>query len=260
MKNTVALITGGGSGIGKAIATRIILHGGRVVIVDTNPDGSKDISNFSARAKYVVADVTSETDIKQALEFAKKSFGGINVVINAAGIAAHEDPYNFVTNKPHSLDLYKRLMDVNALGTFNVTILAAGLIAANPPDENNQRGVIINVSSILAYDPPGYFVAYSATKAAVSGMTLPLARAFAPKGIRVVAVAPGFIDTPMAAALKEVSKRQFGSVELVNLSPKRQGSADEIAHMMQCIIENPFINAENIRVDGGYRYHPPPAE
>ena len=122
----------------------------------------------------------------------------ITVALQYADETLNEEPYDFQINRSHSLDLFKRLMHVNALMTFNITRLVVSLMAANVPDENNQRDFIINISSILAYDAPGYSVAYAATRAAVAGMTTPLARAFGPQGICMATVAPGFVDTPMS--------------------------------------------------------------
>lgn len=127
----------------------------------------------------------------------KSKFGVVNVLINSAGVVAYESIYDFKTKTPHSSDLYKCMFDTNVWGVFNVTRLMVEMMAANTPDENNQRGVIINLSSMMAYAPPPTLVAYGGTKAAVSGMTMPLARGLASKGIRVVAICPGFIDSPM---------------------------------------------------------------
>ncbi|XP_043267875.1 3-hydroxyacyl-CoA dehydrogenase type-2-like isoform X2 [Venturia canescens] len=256
MRNTIAFVTGGASGIGQAVVSRIINHGGRVMIVDIDHNGKQFAESLGHRAEFVLADVTSEVEITRALSEAEKKFGGINVVINAAAIATVEDPYDFENFKPHSLESYKRIMDVNVLGTFNVMRLAAGVLAKNVPDENNQRGVIVNIASILSFDAPGGMIAYGISKAAVAGMTLPMARAFASKGIRVAAVAPGFIDTPMASSLKALCDGIFAPLDVVMLSPKRMGQPDEIAHMIQTIIENPMINAQVIRVDGGYTFVP----
>ncbi|XP_015126432.1 3-hydroxyacyl-CoA dehydrogenase type-2 [Diachasma alloeum] len=253
MQHVIAFVTGGTSGIGRAIVERIINQGGKAAILDRAVEGRKLAEELGANAIFCKVDVTSEEDVQQALTQVKEQFGGINVVINCAGIAIVHHPYDFETETAHPLEIYRKVMDVNALGTFNVTRLAAGVMAANMPDENQQRGLFINIVSIWAHDAPSCGVAYAASKAAVRGMTIPLARSFAPKGIRVVTIAPGYVDTPMA-----IERRRNEALHKITiaglLTPKRMAFPDEIAHLAQCIIENPYINAVNMEISGGFHY------
>lgn len=138
-----------------------------------------------------------EKDVVDSIKCVKEKFGGVNVLINSAGVVGYETIIDHKTKKPHSIDMYRCIMDTNVWGLFNVTRLLAPLMAENKPDENKQRGVIINLSSMMAYDPPAGLVTYGASKAAVSGMTMPLARGLAMKGIRVLTICPGYIDSPM---------------------------------------------------------------
>lgn len=131
------------------------------------------------------------------MQCVKKKFGGVNVLINSAGVVGYEAIYDFKNKKPHSVDMYRCLFDTNVWGLFNVTRLMAGMMGENKPDSNKQRGVIINLASMMAFEPPPLLVAYGATKSAVAGMTLPLARALAQKGIRVIGICPGFIESAM---------------------------------------------------------------
>ncbi|XP_034950388.1 3-hydroxyacyl-CoA dehydrogenase type-2-like [Chelonus insularis] len=251
-QGSVAFVTGGSSGIGKAIVEKIAQQGGKAIIIDINEVGEELACNLGGNVIFIKADVTSEEDVTLALDEAKRRFGGINVVVNCAGIVEWGVPYDFEASKACPLEIYKRVMDVNALGTFNVSRLAAGMMATNVPDENQQRGVIINIASIMATDPREDMCAYAISKAAVKGMTLPLARCFATKGIRVVCLCPGFTATPMLAGYPQEAIDQL--MNSVNLSPKRLAKPEEIAHMVQCIIENPYINAETINISGGYHY------
>ncbi|XP_008553355.1 3-hydroxyacyl-CoA dehydrogenase type-2-like [Microplitis demolitor] len=256
MKEVVAVVTGGSSGVGKSIVERIINNNGKVIVIDINEEKGEILAKtLGNNVLFIKADVTSENEIKQALDKIKeeKIFSGINVLINCAGIVEWGVPYDFDGNTPLPLENYKRVMDVNALGTFNITRLVINVMIENLPDANNQRGVIINIGSVMATDGREDLFAYCVSKAAVVGMTLPLARAVASKGIRVVTLSPGYVDTPMARTMGPIEKINQAMLEL-NLFPKRIGQPEEIAHVVQCIIENPFINAVNITVSGGYHY------
>ncbi|XP_066592204.1 3-hydroxyacyl-CoA dehydrogenase type-2-like [Prorops nasuta] len=251
MKHVIAYITGGACGIGKAVAENIVCQGGKVVIADISCEGPKFAASLGEKALFTCTDVRSEKDVKESIECVRKKFGGINVLVNSAGVLGYERIYDFKKCKPHSMELYRCIFDTNAWGTFNVTRLMAGLIAENQLDCNKQRGVIINIASMLAVEAPPGLVAYGASKAAVVGMTMPIARALAEKGIRVNSVGPGFIHTLMTDDLKGDQKKYWASM---NLTPKRFGEPEEVAHLVQSIIENPIINGEFIRVDMGWRY------
>lgn len=143
-----------------------------------------------------------EKDVIDSMKCVKEKFGGVNVLINSAGVVGYETIIDYKTKKPHSVDLYRCIYDTNVWGLFNVTRLLAPMMAENKPDENKQRGVIINLSSMMAYDPPAGLVVYGASKSAVSGMTMPLARGLAMKGIRVITICPGYIDSPMTGNIR----------------------------------------------------------
>ncbi|KAH0551908.1 3-hydroxyacyl-CoA dehydrogenase type-2-like [Cotesia glomerata] len=252
MKKVVAVVTGGSSGVGKSIVERIIRNEGRVIVIDIDEEKGQAVAkSLGSNVVFVKADVTSEKEVKEALAIAKDKFLRINVLINCAGIVKWGAPYDFQRNAALSIESFQKVMDVNALGTFNVTRLVAGLMGENEPDENGERGMIINIGSVLAADGNVDFFAYSVSKATVVGMTIPLARAFADKAIRVVAVSPGYLDTPMTRNEFPIEKLNEAMLKL-NLFPKRLGQPEEIAHLIQCVIENPFINAVNLTISGGF--------
>ncbi|KAG7196857.1 hypothetical protein KM043_014493 [Ampulex compressa] len=192
-----------------------------------------------------------EKDVLESMECTKEKFGGVNVLVNSAGVVGYEEIYDFQKKKPHSVELYKCIFETNVWGTFNVTRLMAGMMAENKPDSNKQRGVIVNLASAMAFESSPGLIAYGASNSAIVGLTLPLARGLAQKGIRVVAINPGYIDSPMTAPLETAEKKVFVST---NLTPKRFGTCEEVAHIIQACIENPLINGETIRIDMGWRY------
>ncbi|XP_076388875.1 3-hydroxyacyl-CoA dehydrogenase type-2 isoform X2 [Megachile rotundata] len=204
------------------------------------------------RALFTCTDVRYEKDVLESMKMVKKKFGGVNVLVNSAGVLGFERTYDFKSKKPHSVDLYKCIYDTNVWGLFNVTRLVVGMMAENTPDIHNQRGVIINLSSMVAYEAPASVVVYGSSKSAVAGMTMPLARDFAEKGIRVIGICPGFIDSPMMTVLTPEDRKHWVTM---NLTPKRFGKCEEVAHLIQACIENPLINGENIRIDMGFRYN-----
>lgn len=177
----------------------------------------------------------------------------MDVVVNAAGIAAAHKVYNFNKNQSHDYATFARVINVNTIGTFNVIRLSVGLMGQNTPNADGQRGVIVNTASVAAFDGQMGQAAYSASKAGVVGMTLPLARDLASVGIRVVTIAPGLFDTPMLQSLPDKVRKFLA--ETVPF-PKRLGHPDEYAQMVQAIVENPLLNAETIRLDGGLRMQP----
>ncbi|XP_043522101.1 3-hydroxyacyl-CoA dehydrogenase type-2-like [Frieseomelitta varia] len=251
-RGRVAYITGGANGIGKAIAQKIHCQGAKVVLADISCNGAKVAEGLGEKALFTCTDVRLEKDVVESMKCVKEKFGGVNVLINSAGVVGYEPIYDFKKKKPHSVDLYKCLYDTNVWGLFNVTRLMVGLMAENKPDANRQRGVIINLSSMIACESPPGLIAYGSTKSAVSGMTIPLARGLACKGIRVIGICPGFIDSPMTAPQKPEERKKWINMKL---TPKRYGTCEEVAHLVQACIENPLINGENIRIDMGFRYN-----
>uniref|UniRef100_A0A069DY28 3-hydroxyacyl-CoA dehydrogenase type-2 n=1 Tax=Panstrongylus megistus TaxID=65343 RepID=A0A069DY28_9HEMI len=254
LKNTVSLITGGASGLGKACVERFIQQGGKVVLCDLpTSSGAEVAKNIGHSVEFAATDVTSEKDVENAISLAKDKFGKLDHVINCAGVGVAYKTYNFNKNLPHKLEDFTKVIMVNTVGTFNVIRLGAGLIGQNQPNENGTRGVIINTASIAAYDGQMGQAAYSASKGAIVGMTLPIARDLASQGIRICTIAPGLFDTPLLSSLPEKVK-QFLSKSIPH--PQRLGHPNEFAMLAQSIIENPLLNGEVIRLDGALRMQP----
>ncbi|KAF7992126.1 hypothetical protein HCN44_001451 [Aphidius gifuensis] len=251
LKSVVALVTGGASGLGRGTVERFIKHGARVVVADLpTSKGSELAKELGPNVIFSPLDVTSEQDVKDALQLTKEKFGKLDVVVNAAGIGYAEKVYNLKKKQTHDLSTFARVMNVNTVGSFNVIRLSVGLMGENKPNDDGQRGVVINTASCAAFDGQMGQAAYSASKAGIVGMTLPLARDLALIGIRVVTIAPGIFDTPMLRQLPDKIRESLAqSVPF----PKRLGYTDEYAQMVQTIVENPMINAETIRLDGALR-------
>ncbi|XP_072401235.1 3-hydroxyacyl-CoA dehydrogenase type-2 [Diabrotica undecimpunctata] len=255
IKGAVSLVTGGASGLGKATVERLVQQGSRVVLCDLPASKGKEVANTIGEDKVLFApvNVISEEDVKNALTAAKDKFGRLDNVINCAGIGVAFKTYNFKKNVPHSLEDFAKVLQVNTIGTFNVIRLAVGVIGENDPDQHGCRGVVVNTASIAAYDGQMGQVAYSASKGAIAGMTLPLARDLASQGIRVITVAPGLFKTPLFDALPD-KVIQFLSKSVP--FPPRLGNPEEFAHLVQSVIENPMMNGEVVRLDGALRMQP----
>ncbi|MCL4168231.1 UNVERIFIED_CONTAM: hypothetical protein GTU68_038032, partial [Idotea baltica] len=193
------------------------------------------------------------SDVNNALSAVKSKFGKLDIVVNCAGIGVAERVYNSKKKLPHSLESFENCLKVNALGTLNVIRLASMLLHENTPNEDGQRGVIVNTASVSAFDGQIGQVAYSASKGAIVGMTLPLARDLSSIGVRVVTIAPGLFETPLLAKLPENVKNHLA---LTVPFPRRLGHPDEFAQMVESIIKNPMLNAEVIRLDGALRMQP----
>lgn len=254
VKNLVALVTGGASGLGKGCVDRFLSIGAKVAIADLpNSKGGEIARELGENAIFLPVDVTKEADVTKALQEIKSKFGRLDACVNCAGVAVAFKTYNFNKDTPHKLEDFVRVLMVNAVGTFNVSRLAAGLIGKNEPDVDGGRGVIVNTSSVAAFEGQVGQIAYSASKAAVAGMTLPMARDLASQGIRVVTIAPGLFDTPLLQALPDKVKTFLASTIPF---PHRLGMPDEFAKIVQAVIENSFINGETVRIDGALRMQP----
>ncbi|XP_048879385.1 3-hydroxyacyl-CoA dehydrogenase type-2 [Brienomyrus brachyistius] len=254
IKGMVGLVTGGASGLGKATVERLVSQGASAVILDLpSSDGLNVAKSLGDRCAFAPADVTSEADVRSAVTLAREKFGRLDLAVNCAGIAVAVKTYNFKKDLPHSLEDFTRVLTVNAAGTFNVIRLAAGEMGKNEPDADGHRGCIINTASVAAFDGQVGQVAYSASKGAIVGMTLPIARDLAPMGIRVVTIAPGLFSTPLLAGLPE--KVQSFLARQVPF-PSRLGDPAEYAHLVTSLAENPMINGEVIRLDGALRMQP----
>ncbi|MGE0865777.1 MAG: 3-hydroxyacyl-CoA dehydrogenase [Vicinamibacterales bacterium] len=246
------IVTGGASGLGRASAEAILAGGGHAVLLDVNAEtGAAAEQALGANVKFAQADVTSEEQVKAAVQLAVTAFGGLHGVVNAAGIGPAAKVLG--RNGPHALDLFEKTLRINAVGTFNVIRLAAAVISQNTPDSTGERGVIVNTASIAAYDGQIGQPAYAASKGAIVSMTLPIAREFAQLGIRVVTIAPGIFDTPLLASLPEAARVSLGQQVPF---PSRLGRPAEYGALVRHIIENEMLNGEVIRLDGSLRMAP----
>jgi 3-hydroxyacyl-CoA dehydrogenase / 3-hydroxy-2-methylbutyryl-CoA dehydrogenase len=249
----IAVVTGGASGIGQAVVNAFIERGGRAAIFDLNEAAGQAMTkSLGSNAIFEKVNVADELSVSAAIAKTMASLGAIHVCVNCAGIgSAHK---TFGKDGAFPLSAWDRTIAVNLTGTFNVARLCAEQMAKNEPlDSNGNRGVIVNIASVAAYDGQIGQVAYSASKAGIVGMTLPMARDLSSIGIRVNTIAPGLIETPLLGALPtEVLDALAKSV----LYPKRLGKPGEIAHLALAIVENDYINGECIRVDGGIRMQP----
>ena len=242
-------VTGGGSGLGAACARRFAAGGGNVLIADVQEEVSQKLAaELGRRARFVRTDVTDEASVQNALAAAKESFGAVHAVINCAGVAWAER----VAGKegPHALAPFARTIQVNLIGTFNVIRLASAMMSQNEPNEERERGVIINTASIAAFDGQIGQAAYSASKGGVVSMTLPIARELARFGIRVLTIAPGVFETPMMRGMSPSNQEALAAAVPF---PPRLGRAEEFAALAQQIVENVMLNGTTIRLDGALR-------
>ncbi|MGG6896659.1 MULTISPECIES: 3-hydroxyacyl-CoA dehydrogenase [Rhizobium] len=246
------VITGGGSGLGAAVARMLAGEGANVVIADLNTDtGAGIVAELGAGAAFIKTDVTEEGDAQAAIDTAQERFGHLHGLVNCAGVAPGEKVIG--RNGPHRLDSFARTIGINLIGTFNMIRLAAAAIAKNEPDAEGERGLIVNTASIAAFDGQVGQAAYAASKGGVAAMTLPIARELARSGIRVVTVAPGIFETPMMAGMPQEVRESLGkSVPF----PTRLGRPVEFAGLVRHICENVMLNGEVIRLDGALRMAP----
>ncbi|HLG87139.1 MAG TPA: SDR family NAD(P)-dependent oxidoreductase [Alphaproteobacteria bacterium] len=245
-----AVVTGGGSGIGAAIGRRLAAAGAKVALLDVNQ------ANCEAVAKEIgglglACDVTDAASAQGALDAAKAKHGAARLVVNCAGIATAGRILG--REGPHDLGLFRKVVEVNLIGSFNILRLAAQDMTALEPMADDERGLIVNTASVAAYEGQIGQAAYSASKGGIVGLTLPAARELAKFGIRVVTIAPGLIETPLFANL---SPEAVQSLVASTLFPHRLGKPEELAALVQHIAENVLINGETIRADGAIRLAP----
>ncbi|GAB3097294.1 SDR family NAD(P)-dependent oxidoreductase [Aestuariicella hydrocarbonica] len=248
-----AIVTGGASGLGLGTVELYAASGANVAIFDLNEAAGQAIADrLGQQVAYYHVNVADEASVQTAIDAVVEKFGALHIVNNYAGIGPACKTYG--KNGPHPLDTYMKVVMVNQVGTFNVARLAAEKMAQNDPvNDDGGRGVIINTASVAAYEGQIGQVAYSATKGAIVGMTLPMARELAPYGIRVNTIVPGLIHTPL---FDTVDESYYKSLEASTVYPKRLGKPAEIAKLSAHIVDNDYINGECIRMDAAIRMQP----
>lgn len=252
LKSASAIVTGGASGLGAATARALAGAGAAVVVVDRDEaKGAALAAELGGRSTFAKADVTDPAQVEAAIAVAA-GIAPLRVAVSCAGVGWAARTLD-KTGKPHDLELFRTVIGVNLVGTFNVLRLAASQIAKSDPLEDGARGVIVNTASVAAFDGQIGQIAYAASKAGVAGMTLPAARDLALVGIRVVTVAPGIFDTPMLGALP-ADKRAALAADVV--FPKRLGDPAEYGALVLAIVQTGYLNGETIRLDGSLRMPP----
>jgi len=247
-----AVVTGGASGLGLAVARHVASAGGRVTLLDVQEGpGTAAAASLGANACFAKCDVTSETEVNSAMEIARAAMGGINLLVNCAGVIGAGRVLG--KNGPMAGDFFTRVVHINLIGTFLCDKAAAAAMQQNAPNADGERGVIVHTSSVAAFEGQIGQAAYAATKAGVAGMTLPIARELAMFGIRVCSIAPGIFGTPMLAAMPPEVQDSLGKQVPF---PPRLGRPEEFASMVQTIVENSYLNGETIRLDGAIRMQP----
>jgi len=249
IQHGVFIITGGASGLGAATAKMIAANGGKVVLADVQVDAGEKLA-AELGGIFVKCDVTSEADGKAVVE-AATALGTVRGLVNCAGVAPAVKTVG--KDGPHPLDVFQRVVNINLIGTFNMCRLAADAMAKTDATEQGERGVIINTASVAAYDGQIGQAAYASSKAAVVGLTLPMARDLSRSGIRVMTIAPGIFETPMLLGMPQEVQDALGKMVPF---PPRLGKPEEYAHLSKAIIENDMLNGETIRLDGAIRMQP----
>ncbi|WP_196137261.1 SDR family NAD(P)-dependent oxidoreductase [Aliikangiella sp. G2MR2-5] len=247
-ENTYAVVSGGASGLGLGVVERIVAQGGKAAILDINEEqGEKVAAQYPEQVIFVKTDISNENDVDGAVDKAVETFGQINLAVGCAGILGAG---RIISKKgPMPADYFKKVIDINLVGSFLLTRAAARVMQNNEPIEK-ERGVIVHTASIAAFEGQFGQVAYSATKSAIVGMMLPLAREFSKLGVRIMAIAPGSFETPMIADVPDDIREQLCATVPF---PSRFGKADEFAQLVQQIVENQMLNGTTIRLDGAAR-------
>ena len=246
IQNNVFIITGGASGLGAATARMIVANGGKVVLADVQIEAGEKLA-AELGGKFVKCDVTSEADGNTVVDTAV-AIGSIRGLINCAGVAPAVKTLG--KDGAHSLEVFQRVVSINLVGTFNMARLAALAMSKTEANEHGERGIIINTASVAAFDGQMGQCAYGASKAAVAGLTLPMARDLSRNGIRVMTIAPGIFETPMLLGMPQEVQDALGKMVPF---PSRLGKPEEYAHLAKTMIENVMLNGETIRLDGAIR-------
>ncbi len=251
IQGAVALITGGASGLGLGTAEALAAGGARVALLDLETSNGVQAA-ADLGGLFVAADVRDRDQVEHAVAHVAESYGRIDINVNAAGVGP---PHRVVARDGalFPMDLFEFVLDVNLIGLFDVLRRCAGVMAANEPNAEGERGVVVNVASIAAYEGQVGQAAYSASKGGIVAMTLPLARDLAGLGIRVMTIAPGIMDTPMLAGAPDELKE---SLAKLHVFPKRLGRPEDFARLVMAIVENPLLNGEVVRLDAGARMPP----
>ena len=249
IREITCLITGGASGLGEACARNFAKEGAKVSILDFDEERGKNVTAaLGDSAIFCRADVTDENSVQDAIDKTVDAFGSINVLINCAGVGT---PAKVLGKKgPMPIDQFNQVLQINLMGTMNVVRLVAEKMVQNSPNEDGEKGVVINTASTAAFEGQIGQAAYSASKAGIVGMTLPIAREFADYGIRVMTIAPGLFETPMLSGLPEKAKEALNKMMPF---PKRLGKPFEFALLVRQIVENPMLNGSIIRLDAALR-------
>lgn len=247
-QNTLAVVSGGASGLGLGVVNRICQQGGKVAILDINPEGEAIALANKEQILFIQTDISQESQVENGFTQAIEKFGKINLAVSCAGILGSG---RIISKKgPMPTEQFQKVVDVNLIGSFLLTRAAAYHMQKNQLDENNERGVIVHTASIAAYEGQLGQVAYAATKSAIIGMLMPLAREFAQSAIRCMAIAPGVFETPMMANVPEEIRQK---IEADIPFPARFGKTEEFAKMVEHIKENQMLNGSVIRLDGAAR-------
>ena len=249
IKDSVFLVTGAGSGLGAGTARMLVAQGGKVLLVDRNPElGEALAQELGASAAFTQADVTSEEEAAKAVSVALSHFGKLNALINSVVVVPAEKMIG--RDGPHRLESFSRTVRVNLVGTFNMLRLVAAELVHNTPDEDGERGVIINTASVAAFEGQIGQAGFAASMAGIVGLTLPVARELAQSGVRVMSIAPGMMETTMMSNLPAEVQTSLGKVVPF---PARLGKAQEFAALVCHIVQNSYLNGEVIRLDGALR-------
>lgn len=253
IQGKVCVVTGGASGLGAATAQYLVAQGAKVILVDMNQElGQQLQQQLGENAEFVAVDVTDENQVQQLFNHIEQKYGQLNGLVNCAGIA----PSAKVLGRDglHDLAMFQKVLNINVTGSFNMIRFAAQLMSKyDLAADEEERGVIVNTASVAAFDGQIGQSAYSASKGAIVGMTLPLARELAREAIRVMTIAPGIMETPMLKALPQQVQDALG--QMVPF-PLRLAKPEEFAQLVGHIFENGYLNGEVIRLDGAIRMQP----
>lgn len=252
ISGSVFVVTGGASGLGAGTARLLAAKGGRVVLADLNRAAGESLAaELGAGARFVETNVADEASAQACIAAAIEAFGALHGLMNCAGVVIGEKTVG--KEGPHALASFKKVIDINLVGSFNMIRLAAEAMSRNTPNADGERGVIVNTASVAAFDGQMGQVAYAASKGGIVAMTLPIARDLARSGIRIMTIAPGIFETPMMSGMPTEVQEALGNMVPF---PSRLGRPAEFAGLALHIVENPMLNGEVIRLDGAIRMQP----